>query len=244
MKTSKPIFLPALCGLALGAISTRAQIIYDYSWSSFNGSSSLAIPDHNATGVSDIRTITLDPSRTIMSVTVSFQASGNFNGDLYLTLQHAGSSAVLLNRPGRDTGEPWGYDDSGLDITFQDGAAYGDIHTYRLVLTPEEGAALTGTWQPDGRTVDPASSLSSSPRTSFLRNFNALDASGEWTLFAADLSSGGLSQITGWGLSVTVVPEPAESILYTTLTIVLGFGLSRFLKKSKNRFQVDCMTRW
>ena len=230
MKTSQPLFLPAICALALGAISTRAQIIYDYSWSSFNGSSSLAIPDHNATGISDTRTITLDASRSILSVTVSFQATGNFNGDLYLTLQHAGSSAFLLNRPGRDTGEAWGYDDSGLNITFQDNAAYGDIHTYRLVLTPEEGSALTGAWQPDGRTTDPASTLSSSPRTSFLRNFNALDASGDWTLFAADLSSGGTSQITGWGLSVTVVPEPAETALATSVALAIA---ATFLKRAR-----------
>ena len=40
-----------------------------------------------------------------------------------------------------------------------------------------------------------------------------LDAKGEWTLYLADLSSGGDELLDGWALRVTGVPEPATGLL-------------------------------
>jgi hypothetical protein len=36
-------------------------------------------------------------------------------------------------------------------------------------------------------------------------------SSGNWTLFVADLSSGDVSTIANWGLSITTVPEPGAA---------------------------------
>ena len=63
---------------------------------------------------------------------------------------------MLLNRVGRTASNPVGFADSGLDVSFDDAAANGDIHVYRAVTNPPAGTPLTGTWQPDGRLADPA----------------------------------------------------------------------------------------
>ncbi len=205
MKMSARI-LSAICG-ALIAQPLAAQVLLNFSWNDFGGSSSLAVPDHNATGVSDTRSL-LTEFGQILHIDVFYEAASDFNGDIYLTLQHGSSQAILLNRPGRTASAPFGFDDSGFRVTLSDTAASGDIHTYRAALDPSLTSPLTGTWQPDGRAVDPALSLDTSARTAMLSVFNGKDVNGDWTLFAADLSSGGNTQILSWGLQITVVPEP------------------------------------
>ncbi len=213
--------------LAVAAVlPLHAQVLLNYSWSSFQGgASSLPIPDNNATGISDTRDLTSTFSH-ILQIKVWVQATGNFNGDLYLTLQHGSDQSILLNRPGRSTTSPFGYDDHGFDVTFQDNAPNGDVHRYRETLSPASGTPLTGLWQPDARDVDPSVSLMDSTRTSFLGVFNGKDINGEWTLFAADLSAGGQTQIISWCMQATVVPEPE---IYTSFTAFL-LGLACLLR--------------
>ncbi|MBM3882744.1 MAG: hypothetical protein FJ387_23980 [Verrucomicrobia bacterium] len=100
----------------------------------------------------------------LAQVRVTLDISGRsvgsgFNGDLYAAVGHGTGYAVLLNRPGKLTAAGLGYGDSGVDVTFADDAANGDIHVYRLKLggshdLPLSGP-LTGVWAPDGRNVDP-----------------------------------------------------------------------------------------
>lgn len=167
------------------------------------------VPDGNASGWSDTRTVS-GLAGQIEDVKVSLELTGGWNGDLYAYLAHEGETTVLLNRVGVGSSSPFGYSDAGLQVTLSDAAA-GDIHLYAL-------GAITGgaAWQPDGRTISPAS-----PSADFdaaarlgLITFRDLNPNGGWTLFVADVSGGGgLSKVTRWGLDLTLkpvaVPEPA-----------------------------------
>jgi subtilisin-like proprotein convertase family protein len=162
---------------------------------------------------------------TITSLKVRLKITGEYNGDLYGYLRHSNGFTVLLNRPGKNTATGTGYSDSGFDVTFETGAGNGDIHTYQDVTTPAAGAPLTGIWEPDARHADPDGVTNATPRNTSLTNFNSLAVSGEWTLYLADLQSGGTNLLTEWGLDIT-------GIAYPTLTwtnpanIVFGTALS------------------
>ncbi len=80
----------------------------------------------------------------------------------------------------------FGYDDSGFNnVTLDDSGPY-DIHLYQ---TYQVGPGIpTGTYQPDGRDVDPFQVWDTTARTSFLANLNNLPANGTWTLTFADYS--------------------------------------------------------
>jgi subtilisin-like proprotein convertase family protein len=131
---------------------------------------------------------------------------------------------VLLNRPGKTASNPAGYPDSGFDVTFQTGAANGDLHLYQNVTTPADGSPITGVWQPDGRTNDPVNVTDASGRFTALTNFNGLSANGEWTLYLADLENGGTNQLTEWGLDITGVANP--TLVWTNpANIVYGTAL-------------------
>ena len=166
----------------------------------------LIIPD-NGSGVSDTETFSFPGAATISSVQVFLNISGGWNGDYYAWLRHGTTGfAVLLNRAGVSGGSAYGYGDNGFNITLDDSASNGDIHFYQGVVNPQ-GAALTGLWQPDGRNVDPNIVSGLTPRSAMLGSFGGLDPNGDWTLFVADDSPGGIGTLAGWGLTVTV-PEP------------------------------------
>jgi hypothetical protein len=187
----------------------------------------LAIPDNSAVGAVHAPVVSGVPG-TIASLQVQLTLSPRgpepmFNGDLFVTLSHESGYAVLLNRVGRRDGAATGYADNGFGITLADPAA-ADVHTYRQTVTGNEltpisaatpAAPLTGTWQPDGRTADPGTVLTSSPRITSLGAFTGLDPNGQWTLLVADLGAGGLAQLESWSLEFTVVPEPHESAALT-----------------------------
>ncbi|MGC3959113.1 MAG: MBG domain-containing protein [Verrucomicrobiota bacterium] len=186
----------------------------------------LAIPDGDAAGRQDIRNLASDIVQ-ITSVRVRLQVVGEFNGDLYGYLRHTNSGqthiAVLLNRPGRSATNNWGYSDSGLNVTLAD-AAPTDIHNYQEVMPPPTDAPLTGAWQPDARFVDPLVVIQTSPRSAFLSGFTGMSASGEWTLFLADMDSGATNFLVSWGLEITGKTQP--TITWTNPSVITyGTGL-------------------
>jgi subtilisin-like proprotein convertase family protein len=165
----------------------------------------LSIPSASTDGITDIRT---SPSQIaqLTAVRVRLKIDGDFNGDLYAYLSHTSGQtthlAVLLNRPGRTATNPDGYNDDGFDVVFSDKAA-ADVHTYWSVVTPAPGSPLTGQWQPDARFVDPDLVTTDSPRLAFLSLFNGMAGAGQWTLFVADVGSGGTNYLESWGLELT-----------------------------------------
>jgi hypothetical protein len=87
------------------------------------------------------------------------------------------------------------------------------------------GRALTGVWQPDARALDPlsaGSAFETATRNSGLSVFNGMDPNGSWVLFAADVASGNESTLMGWGLNITLIPEPGSATL-------LGVGFAAAL---------------
>ena len=192
----------------------------------------LLVPDGSPMGVSDTRAV---PSGlgTIVEVAVSLEVIGGYTGDLYALLIHDGVSAVLLNRPGRRTGDEYGYADVGLDVTFQD-TAPADVNDYRMSIhgsheVPLSGA-LTGLWQPDARAVDPGDVLNTSTRSAFLSAFVGNPAEGNWTLYTADLSPVGEAVVQSWSLTITTVPEPSSVVIVTGLG-VLAWAVVRGTRK-------------
>jgi subtilisin-like proprotein convertase family protein len=177
------------------------------------------IPDNDPNGVQCSQTLTGLPDH-VSHVTVTLNISGGINGDLYAFLTHNNTMAVLLNRAGRSGTSTYGYPDSGFgpdaaqnSFTFDDQAGH-DVHYYRTFSYSLNGSGqLEGTWQPDGRALDPESTASlfdSAARSDTLNLFNGMDGNGLWTLFIADVSPLGESTLVSWGLDVTTaVPEPA-----------------------------------
>lgn len=170
------------------------------------------IPDHGLAGWSDTRTLSGISDRYIMDVTVTLRISGvagaGWTGDLYAYLVHSEGFAVLLNRVGCGSGNPYGFDDLGLDITLN-GQANPDIHRYGTA----GGGILIGSWSSDGRNISPlspATAFDQAARTATLRSFNGLNPNGTWTLFVADVAAGEIHQVQEWGLRITTSAEPPQ----------------------------------
>lgn len=207
--------------LALGVLagSTMTASAQLYSVTQSSGALSVLIPDNSSVGVAHEQEVTglvgaLDYVEVDLRIT-SLGASPMFNGDLYVTLTHDSGYSVLLNRVGRRLGSSGGYADNGFDIRLSDTAA-ADVHSYRLTVSGNEfvpisnsnpADPLTGTWQPDGRAVDPGVVLTTSPRTAGLSTFDGLNPNGVWTLFVADLGVGGLAKLDSWSVHLVGVPE-------------------------------------
>jgi hypothetical protein len=114
-----------------------------------------------------------------------------------------------------------GYGDPGFDVTLDDQAPNGDIHSYRATIfgnhnIPLGGPltdALYGPWSPDARRDDPSvvTLENTAHRDATLSGFNGSPVGGDWTLFLADTSVGGQVMLDKWSLEITAiaVPEPA-----------------------------------
>ncbi len=202
-------------GLAMFALALLFLPYADAQVTSLYWTIGAPIPDGSAVGMANSQVVN-DSGLTIGSLRVTLEITGRLgaasNGDLYATLVHDTGFAVLLNRPGRRAGVPLGYGDDGLSVTFEDGSGAADIHGYRFTLfgnhTTPVGGPLSGTWATDGRTADPDEVLDTSLQTATLSQFEGLNPQGTWTLFVADLETGNLATLTGWGLEITPVPEP------------------------------------
>jgi len=172
-----------------------------------NDSVNVGITDGTPVGMLSTLNVST-PIDHITDVNVTLNIAGGYNGDLYAYLVHDSGFVVLLNRPGRSLGLPYGYSDTGFDVTLDDQAPSGDIHLYWNVSSPS--GVVTGTWAPDGRTTSPFLALDIDPRLTenMLAVFNGMNPNGAWTLFVADMSAGGLNTLGSWGLQIqgTVTP--------------------------------------
>lgn len=207
----------------------------------FNSTVGIEVPDGSTTGLAN--TITIAEGEKIDTVSVILNlvippAEFGYTGDLYAYVQHGSRNSILLNRPGRGLAERTGYDDSvPFSVRFDDSAVNGDIHSYRLSLFGDNqiplSGPLTGAWQPDGRRVNPDIVLSTDARTATLQSFVGDTSQGDWTLYIADLSAGGVYRLENWSLEFQTaeVPEPAAVTLAVALTLIL-FGA---IKKAKAR---------
>lgn len=191
----------------------------------------VAVPDGLASGIADSRTISSSlATLTDINVTLTLlpMGDGGYNGDLYMSLLHESGFTVLLNRVGHRSDSNFGYGDAGLNLTLDDQAG-ADVHTYRLTLNGNHTTPLTdlldSPWQPDGRTEDPATVLSTSSRTTSLGAFNGLNPNGTWTLFVADVQSGGQLRLAKWGLEIQGTAEVPEAGVTLPALLAAAAGL-------------------
>ena len=164
----------------------------------------------------------------VTNISVTLNISGGFNGDLYAYLVDPyGHMAVLLNRVGLTSGNAYGYNDSGFNVTLSSDVGLQNINTF----TTGNGGVVTGIFAADGRNIDPLSSPSvfdSALVTAGLDVFTGgYSPNGEWTFFIADLSGGGVSTLNSVMLTI-ITPEPqAWAILGG------GFGVLWLWKRGK-----------
>ncbi len=229
MKASQNrVRLAAVAIAALHAVSGSAATVIN----TFNFTAGQAVPDNNASGLLQIGSVSLASIPAVQEIRVGLDISGNFNGDLYAYLQKDGAQSILLNRVGRGSFNSFGYSDAGFNVTFSDSAA-ADIHGYRTSSNPLT-SPLTGTWQPDGRTVAPDDApviFDFASRPAMLSSFEGFDPSGNWNLFIGDFSAGGTSTLNSWSLqfvnTVTPVPEPGTIALLGLGGVALVVGARR-----------------
>jgi len=167
------------------------------------------IPDGNLTGWFDSRTISGLSYTSLSSIKVNLEISGGWAGDFYAYLSNGTGISILLNRVGVTASDAFGYSDNGLDLTFVDGAANGDIHLYQNVSGYASLINSGAEFSPDARSASPVSVLETDARTQFLSTFVGTNPNATWTLFIADLSSGNTGTVTSWGLElVGSTPNP------------------------------------
>ena len=201
------------------------------------------IPDGSAVGWSGTATAS-GLNQYISDVSVTLNISGGYNGDLYAYLSYGGVLVPLLNRVGVGSGNAFGYGDAGFNVTLSSAGAY-DVHSYGSHSPSFSGGQLTGTWQPDGRAIDPQGAPSTFDSSSGRLNFaqyNGMNPNGTWTLFLADLSAGGQSQLVSWELDLTssAVPEPVNVALgiFAGVFLVVTFARSQQLRNRAQRLRV------
>jgi subtilisin-like proprotein convertase family protein len=207
-------------GLLCACLSARAAT------DATNVSVNLSVPDGTPDGLAS--TIMMStPIQSLTNLLVTLNVTNGWNGDLYAYLVHDPGFVVLLNRVGKSDSLPYGYNDDGFNVTFDDSAT-NNIHTYRFTLfgsdTTPVGGPLLGSWVPDGRDADPATVSSTNTPDTSLSAFNGLNPNGEWTLFIADLSSGGMSTLVSWGLEMagTVPFPPVVTVSPATTNLECG----------------------
>ncbi len=192
--------------LTIVAAASGRTNTYDFS---FNVNS--AVPDGNPSGMINQQVVT-GTLGAISDLNVALSLSVPRNADLYAYLSYDGRISVLLNRVGVASNNPFGYDAPGLSITLDDQSA-NNVHWYeQFSPTFNLSGRLLGTWQPDGRDVDPDNVNEGVTPTALLNGFNGHSANGTWTLFVADLSSDGEpTAVENWSLQIATIPEPGTS---------------------------------
>lgn len=225
------IFLASFmaCWLLAMALPVSAQTVTN----EYSFSVNETLPDDEPSGLASSQSLNTS-IYWLTRIQVLIDAVGGFNGDLYAHLSftnhvdHTSGFSVLLNRAGVTGSNPDGYGDSGFNVTFDDTAANGDIHTYRNIINPG-GGVLTGLWQPDARNIHPTNVLDTTPRTADLSSFTGFNPNGTWTLFLVD--NAGLNEfvVNSWSIRlIGVVPEPGT---YALMSLGAGIVFWRMRKK-------------
>lgn len=213
--SSISIFCILLLAFALHASASVSSNVFS---SGFANSG--YVPDNNPSGWTDTRTLSgyTGGSALVEDVQVTLNIVGGWNGDLYGYLVHSSGFVVLLDRVGNSTFSPYGYGEAGFTgVTLADNVAHTSIESYGG--SSSAAAALSGgTYNSQNGTLNTA--------------FDGLAVNGTWTLFLADLSSGDISQVTGWTLTIDAVPEPTT---WAMLIFGAAFGCWRLARRQTKR---------
>jgi subtilisin-like proprotein convertase family protein len=207
-----------VCGLALGLGTASASI------STFSTSPGTTVPDGNSTGIASTINVSGQGS-VLVSVSVTLNISGGYNGDLVAYLNYGGTSVTLLDRPGLLTGGMGttpgvGYTTAGYNNVTLSSGNLGNINT-----TASPATDGTGTYNPAG-----------TGGVTFA-NFQTMNPNGNWVLTIADLNGNdtSFSSLDSWSLNLDAVPEPvnvALGIFAALMLAVAGFRRFRRLHRA------------
>jgi subtilisin-like proprotein convertase family protein len=209
----KSTTLIGMLATLLAAGVARATLTVEETFSGVNA----AIPVGNPVGVAITETVSdISTGLTVGSLTVGLNISGGYNGNLFAYLVAPNGSVVtLMNMPGVSV-NGFGASGAGMNITLQDGTvANGDIQN------ETSSSVLSGTYNAAGS----------------LSGFDGSAADGTWTLFFADLGSGGgTSELNSWSLDITAVPEQVDAALAVLLGLLaLHWSLGKCWGKSLSK---------
>jgi subtilisin-like proprotein convertase family protein len=139
----------------------------------------------------------------LTSITVGFNITGGFDGNLYAYLVAPNGTVVtLLNHIGTGLGSLAAGFDNGFSL------ATTGANLYSASANGTVGQQLTGTFQVAG-----------------LSALDGINANGTWTLFFADtVTGGGNATLNGWSLNITAVPEPVGLALGGFVAMLLALA--------------------
>lgn len=228
---------PALLVIGLWATAVSAALITEPVRTFTVGSD---IPDLQDPPLSFLGTVNDSAILSLTDVVVGLHLVGNSTGegfasDMFVSLikspvggpiSGVDPSAILLNRAGISSTDSTGFGYDGWDVAFQNGAAGGDVH-----LVNHAGGVLTGTYEADGRSGDPATD----PASMFLLDvFDTGAGNGDWRINVADLAASGTMRLQSWSLTLTgltFVPEPST---YATGLAMIGLVGARWWRQRRN----------
>ncbi len=137
-------------------------------------------------------TINVAGSGTIVSFdSLNLDISHTWVGDLFVTLEHNGTTVTILDRPGFPESAFGNNVDLVGEYNFMDGGA----------ALPTAGTAAPGAYGLDN--IDGSS----------LADFVGQDVNGTWTLFVSDNAGGDLGQLNAWSFDATI-PAPGAAALF------------------------------
>ena len=178
------------CGNTTGPVRSFTTSAADL----FCSSPALAIPD----GVlSADDNLVIAQAGAITEIDMSLDVTHTFVGDLRFTLTHqdTGTSAILVNRPGKPALGNYGCSGENIIATLSDSATLA-IEDECLTTIP----AIAGVLLPNNP----------------LSVFAGEDLAGTWTLTSEDLAGADTGTLNEWCLAATQVPEPGSALLFTS----------------------------
>lgn len=177
------------------------------------------VPDNNLSGWSDTHTLSgfSGGIALVENVTVTLNISGGWNGDLYGYLVHVDDNSntgfvVLLNRVGTGTYPTYGYGEAGFNNVTLSDVSGTSIQNYGGSGSAASALA-SGTYGSAGGTLN--------------TTYDGLTVNGSWTLFLSDMSTGDISQVTGWTLTIEAVPEPTTWAMIVFGAVLGGWHFTR-----------------
>jgi hypothetical protein len=185
----------------LASTLASQAVIYSTNWNGGwdNGN---VVPDGSYSGWTDTRTVNSMPAGTLDAVAVTLTLNSGWTGDLFAYLVSDTGFCVLLDQVGGGAAGAGNMtirladDGFGTYGGFTGGGSFANIHSYA------GGNTSLTTWNPD----NDAGGLLPQGGSGSLGSFTA--ANGTWTLFIADLSGGGVTTVTDWGLQMDIVAVP------------------------------------
>jgi hypothetical protein len=166
------------------------------------------IPDNSPVGVGYGFTFG-ESELTVISLVLTINMSGGFNGDMYGYLQHGGTLIELFNPASFSAG---GASGTSLNLSLASGTG----------LNPLSGATAANL--AGGLTYAASGNLN---------GFGGADPNGLWTLFFGDQGAGDRMTLNSFNLSITAVPEPVNVALGIFGVGIVGAGALRRYRRSR-----------